>query len=684
MLAYEWKKMLLYRRGLWLVIVFLAAELLGTVLFTQPFDRELEDHRSVYEQYLRQVEGQLTDEKRDYIETEMSRLNTAYQSMESLKSAYYAGQIAKEEYRSRFDQLQRDYEAYPGFAKLYSQYIYVREAPQSRFFLYTGGWERLLNDRQPDYPMLLLLVLLITPIFCSEYSSRMDQLLLTQKRSAALAAACKVCTAFLTAAALTAIVQGFRLGFCAIRFGLPNGHFPLRSVFSFGSANWDLSLWQAFWLQFGLKELGFLYCTMLILLLSALLRKFSLALMAGIALLPLPLLTVANSSLFLKIPGPWALAVGSIFLSAPEMDADTLAMFAALSVSIMFLAFIIVQRRNSNAHRTLFKLRSAALCLLCALLLGGCGDSRTPSTFFNCASAAVYSGSGYTALHSQEHSVLIDQRGGETCPLPVDAFSDETVFCSSCFYAEGGNLYYIVHTAPYTNAIGEYTLMELDPMTMSEKECFRWKLEQRWFFGLLDAPDTDYTPMSIHAFFLHNGRIFYDMNGDLFAVDPVSGFSELYMKGISTDYAYDGARLYYTDDYHRLVMRDLDSGEETVSEAVIASRFLLTPEGILFLNLQDGRTLYRWAIGSECAEKLNDTPALGLYWDEDYLWITALEDYARYRMDHNGENVVSVDQAILQISDIFFIPPEGNYLYQFDEAGTIIAVDKGTLNVTYR
>lgn len=73
MAGYEWKKLLRYRRGGWIVLVLLLAELASILLFTRPFDRNLEENRSVYNEYLAQVEGPLTPEKREWIEGEMKQ-----------------------------------------------------------------------------------------------------------------------------------------------------------------------------------------------------------------------------------------------------------------------------------------------------------------------------------------------------------------------------------------------------------------------------------------------------------------------------------------------------------------------------------------------------------------------------------------------------------------------------------
>ena len=205
MIRYEWKKLLFKRRGLGLIAAFLAAQAV-LLLFVRPYDEVLERNRTVYESYLTQVEGPLTAQKRAWLEAEMERLDSVHQELEQLKMDYYSGDISEEDYRSGFDRLQPEDAKYTGFSKLYSQYIYVRESAD-RSFLYTGGWETLLTDWEPDYLMLMLLILLLTPIFCEEYACNMDDILRTQKHSARHHVGAKLAVALCLTGALTAVVQ---------------------------------------------------------------------------------------------------------------------------------------------------------------------------------------------------------------------------------------------------------------------------------------------------------------------------------------------------------------------------------------------------------------------------------------------------------------------------------------------
>ncbi len=354
MFLYEWKKLLLRRGGIWLLLLFFVGEIAISVLFRQPYDRVLEQNRQVYDRYLSSVNGPLTQQKREYIEREMARLNEVHMQLSQLNSSYYQGKIPQDEYQTQLAELTQQDADYDGFAKLYTQYIYVREVPERRYFLYTGGWERLLTDWEPDYLLLLVLVLLLTPVFCEEYESRMDQILLTQKRSAGAQVLWKAAAAGSLTVLLTAAAQLCRVITYAA-YGLPNGSYPLESLVSFGASVKGLSILQGFFLQFALKELGYLYCALAILALSVLLKKFALTLMAGLIALPLPFLTLRDAFVLVPIPGPWALTVGTVYLAPSqeltgftEMTPLRLGLFVLTVAVLMVLLFFYVWWNNTN------------------------------------------------------------------------------------------------------------------------------------------------------------------------------------------------------------------------------------------------------------------------------------------------------------------------------------------------
>lgn len=699
MFNYEWKKLLLYRRGAILIAVFLVAELLGIILFTQPYDKELEANRAVYDSYLAQVEGHLTQEKRDYIESEMDRLNEVHRQMETLKVDYYTGAVTEEEYRTGFEELVDDDAAYAGFAKLYSQYIFVRET-DVRSFLYTGGWEVLLSDQEPDYLFLLLLIFLLTPVFCQEYSSQMDQILLTQKKSARCQWQAKLLTALALTAILAAALQLFRLVYCAIVFGLPNWDYSLQSVMSFGATAKELTLWQAFLLQFVLEEVGYLYCAVLILFFSVFFKKFNRSLMAGLAVLPLPFLTVNSNAVFLRVPGPWALTIGSMYLNpsvyyTDAMTGEQTAYFAEMSwgelgillscvAGVLSLMIVFIRAKNTNYHAKAKGRKLLAAVAVVTLLLSGCTGAQN-EVVYNSNNASWFENDDYVIFsYGFDRSVLIDKQTGEIHDFPLSAYGGETASVKGYFYEEDDKLYYL-KTTELNPSGGSETIQsfaviaKLDLETLNESVYYQWGADRDWFFGLLELPQVEESPTYVYEFFLHGNYIYYLRNSESYRMNRLTGAYEPYLDLPNvTNFAYDGQNVYYTDDYNRLVIHDLDSGEERTVEEVVADEFLLTPEGIYFLNRRDKNTLYYWDETAGEVYKLDNTPAYQLYWDENYLWLTVSEDLALYRMNHDG-----TERTKLDCPGYICCVPSGGKLYMEDyETNSIYEVDKKTLQIS--
>lgn len=661
MLSFEWKKLLYYRKGLALILVFLIAELAGILLFTKPYDRELEANRAVYDAYLSRVEGPLTPENRQWLEDEMLRLNTANMKLEKLKTDYYAGRVSEEDFRTQFDVLAAENADYPGFSKLYTQYIYVRETDQ-RYFLYTGGWEVLFGNQDPDYLFLLLLVFLIAPIFCQEYGNQMDQILLTQRKSAKYQWQIKVGVALLVTFVLTALLQAFELGYCAIRFGLPHWDYSLQSLYSFGGAKKEMQLWQAFLLQFALKELGYLYATLFILCVSVLVKKYTFTLMAGIVMLPIPFLTVNSHAVLRQIPAPWALTIGSIYLNGdglrisggeavpvPEVTWSQLRQVAAFSTLICLAMLLCIRHRNANYHVRRITPKAVAAVLTVMLLCTGCGSQEVEKVYYNANRSGCFETERYILFSNDLDGIyFLDKQTGKTYDFPMDAFRGETATAKGSFYYEDGELYYLKAEQQAPNGNSEnladyYALVALDIATMEERVVYRWSDSNKWFFGLLDKEITEPNTFSLNTFFLHGDEMFYLVNSELYAMDLKNGTYELFMElpNGSANVAYDGENLYYTDQYNRLVVHELSSGAVMPMEKVVARKFVWTPKGIYFLNIRDNNSLYYWNEVTQTAEKLDDTSAYDLYWDEKYCWIDSSEGL--YRINHDGSNKTKVE-----------------------------------------
>ncbi len=682
MIAYEWKKMLICRHGALLIAAVLAAQLFGLMVFTQAYDPELEENRAVYDSYLAEVEGPLTDEKRTYMEENMERLSENRKALDQLERAYSVGEVSREEYEEAFQKLSAVDRDFVGFGKLYSQYIYVRE-DSYRSFLYPGGWETLLGDQAPQYLYLLLLVFLIVPVFCQEYSTQMESLLLTQRKSGRDSWKTKVGAVFLLVFAMTAIWELIRTGYFALRFGLPDWNYSLQSLVRFGTTAKRMPLWAAWLLQLGLKELGYLSAAAWILFFSVMLRKYSAALMASIVFLVLPFLTVNANTAFLRLPGPWALTLGPIYLITEEFYQNSfhlhlpfeelnwmeLGLQVGLVGLILLGQLVVIRRKSTNFHfRQGKRAVTAVLSLMLLGILTGCGGSGEEPVIYNSQDAAYFENESIEIYQTGDFTTtLLDKETGTTYLLPLDAQEEPESIPE--FFAKDGSLYYL------TSDGTELTRMDL--RTLQERVVVSWQKPYKWFFGLMDTPgETKYLYPT--GFFLHGNRMYYAQNSEMFCLDLLTGQEEPLPQAKSVlNFSYDGKNLYYTDSYSRLVLLDLDTGEARTVPEVVTSYFRLTEEGVYYINQQDDKSIWFW--DGESPRKLNVLPDCSqIFWDEQYLWVQAGED-ALCRMDHNGDNLRCVELS----GYVSHIGQGDSFLATvFHEEGSeVFRVDKETLEI---
>ena len=691
MLRSEYRKMLCCRRGVLILIFFLLFELFSLSRI-QPYNRTIEERREEYDLYIEQFRGTLTEEKRNEIEEEMSRMLALHREFEQLKQSYYFGRIPSEEYRSGFERLLPEEERYLACGEFYKQYMYVRESSE-RSLLYTGGWELLFRS-SADLVLILVLVLLLTPVFCSEYSTGMDKLLLVQAKSAYRLPWVKVFASLTVSAGLFVLREGIRFCFIAARYGVSDGGFALQSLMTFGTTEKQLSIRQAYLLDMGARLGGYLTAAVWVLFFSVLMRKYAIALMASLAALPLPLLAIKDLRPLARLPLPWACLSGGMYLNgtvvSPQMEGSErilwkettpgelrLLLFSALGIAAVMLAY--VGLKNTNLHRRRLSRPSAggiAVLLLC-LAFPSCGSRETEKLSYNRRTADYYQNDRITIMDGK----LSDRRSGKTVPFPVDPFSEateeEALYNTWGAFAASDSLWYIRRSE---NSAAQ--LIRMNTHDLSEKILYEWADAQKWFFGLFKRNSEETNPRYIRQLLVFRNGIFYFGSTDknLYRLDLLSGKGKLLLEiGNDYDVAFDGQVLYYSDRYGRIVSYDFTTGESTPHDRILAKAFYLDQGIIYYANLGDKEKIYRWDCLSETGEKLSEISAYSICADREYLWVSTRSG-ERYRLERDGRGETEITEEgyyhwIPYAGEVFYLESYDNTTDQI----VISAIDKKSL-----
>ena len=300
-MRYELRNLLFKRWGLWLILGFLLAKV---ILFSLDYTTEESANLFVftpdtgtYDAIVAEHTGPLTAETIADLRAEIKRCDNAEQALNTAYYNYISGQTSYENFCLTADKLTPYAErAGKGTRRLSRQLDYIEEAPADRWLIDERGWVDLLRRQSPDFLLVLLILLLAAPAFCTDYTAEMDQLLLTTAKGRATLALRKWAGTALVCGGATLVFRLIEYAVIGLAQGLPCPNAPLTSVTLFADSTRGLTLFGAFALTAGIQVLGALLLASLVLLISVCLRR------------PLAVLSVATSALlipYLMLPNAW-------------------------------------------------------------------------------------------------------------------------------------------------------------------------------------------------------------------------------------------------------------------------------------------------------------------------------------------------------------------------------------------
>ncbi len=319
---FEMKKILIFQKGLWFIIFLMILKMIGLLLTDD--GAALQENKSDYLFYLEPIKGALTEKTQRFLREESEKISGAKIELENLYLAYYNSVLNKQAMsKSELDYMTQSFEGQiekeGGFLILYDQYMYIRENPDNRYFLYTDGWNALLAHERLDLPLFLLLLLLITPIFCQEYESKMDAILLSSKKGRANLVGKKILLAFGMVVILSLFFSFLDYAFFSLHYGLEDGHYPLQSLEYYHSSIKNLSLLEAYIGMSFFRIIGHLFLAVIIMFASVYTKKTVLTLFFGSAVVLIPYFGLAARWVAYILPLPLSFMIGSGFFKGDEL-----------------------------------------------------------------------------------------------------------------------------------------------------------------------------------------------------------------------------------------------------------------------------------------------------------------------------------------------------------------------------
>lgn len=168
---YESLKIILKKSTLIPLIILLAAKCYYSYFISTDND-SFADH--VYHEYMVKLEGELTQEKINYISEEREDINNILASFDETQQAYLQDKIDYESFSAYLSEYNYAYSRNEHFQIIEDHRTYLQElseAGKSAWFLYDTGWKKLLFSRF-DWTLYAAIIIITAGCFVIEYEMK--------------------------------------------------------------------------------------------------------------------------------------------------------------------------------------------------------------------------------------------------------------------------------------------------------------------------------------------------------------------------------------------------------------------------------------------------------------------------------------------------------------------------------
>lgn len=297
---HEAKKLLIQQRGFLMISVFLLIQIFVVCIKGYDSHFTIDIYEKEYEQYMDLYSGYLTEEKMREIEQEYYDIHHLDFNIKN-NDEDYIKQLNKAEKKDIF-------------TIIYARYKYAKENPSEHYMLDSRGWETLLCHDTEEYIFIISLLVLTALLFCTEYESGMDYILLTSRNGKYKTGRYKILMNVLLAILLMLLYEGIKYLYIRNTVGLPHGSYPLKSIQFFENTSYHISLNKAYILILCFRVFGAVYFSMFLSMLALLLKKKVGFLVVGSAGAILPSAIFSGKDTLYHLPIPIAYLKGSGFL----------------------------------------------------------------------------------------------------------------------------------------------------------------------------------------------------------------------------------------------------------------------------------------------------------------------------------------------------------------------------------
>ncbi len=667
---YEWKKLMCHSGGLLIVVAFVLLEIFRLIISHGSGLAENKRHRTFYEQYLSYVVGKVDEETTDFFSERNEEFSRAESLLQTICQRYSLGELTEEEYRSQLGELEQLMAGQKGYDVLYKQYLYARENPENRYLLDTNAWDALISEESLDIGLLLAIMIFALLCFGRESSAEMDIVIRMSANGERKTAKEKILLVTILSLGSCMLDFCIRVVFFQCGYGFTNGDYPVQSLEFYSGYAGSMSLMETTLRIFLFRMAG---CALWGLTVSAAIvgfRKYAVSMLATLALVLLPYYGLPKQYMKYYLPGPLGFFIGTGYYQGTVSEYNEItrqevyqfiqvpAHIKAILVVVNFLLGMLMADFILRAYTNHWRKKTGgykaggligvAFCMVC---LGGCSSraasQEAPEVLYNLDNRYYYESSDYLVYVDYvagggSYIAVREKESGNIFPLVRDVFRGNKEV-SSCFYGEGNDIYYMERSFDnknryFSKLYDTISIICVDLDTFESHTIFQDNANQERTSALglsrigQDAPFYS----DIVAFVVKEDMIYFISSDEVSEVNALSGGRKTLFSYNSGNVAYDGYNFFFLDDMSRLRKFSLEEErEETVCD-IVAGKFLLEGDGVLYTDREHGAALTAFCFSTQDKEILIREEPLVFYSDGDNLFFVPKRESVIYELESGG------------------------------------------------
>ena len=667
---YEWKKLMCHSEGLLIVVAFVLLEIFRLIISHGSGLAENKRHGTFYEQYLSYVVGKVDEETTDFFSERNEEFSRAESLLQTIYQRYSSGELTEEEYRSQLGELEQLMAGQKGYDVLYKQYLYARENPENRYLLDTNAWDALISEESLDIGLLLAIMIFALLCFGRESSAEMDIIIRMSANGERKTAKEKILLVTILSLGSCMLDFCIRVVFFQCGYGFTHGDYPVQSLEFYSGYAGSMSLMETTLRIFLFRMAG---CALWGLTVSAAIvvfRKYAVSMLATLALVLLPYYGLPKQYMKYYLPGPLGFFIGTGYYQGTVSEYNEItrqevyqfiqvpAHIKAILVVVNFLLGMLmadfILRAYTNHWRKKtggYKAGGLIGVVFCMVCLGGCSgrvvSQEASEVLYNLDNRYYYESSDYLVYVDYDaeggsYIAVREKESGNIFPLVRDVFRGNKDV-SSCFYGEGNDIYYMERSFDnknryFSKLYDTISIICVDLDTFESRTIFQDNANQdrTSALGLSQIGQDALFYSDIVTFVVKEDMIYFISSDEVSAVNTLSGGRKKLFSYNSGNVAYDGYYFFFLDDMSRLRKFSLEEEwEENVCD-IVAGKFLLEGDGVLYTDRKYGAALTAFCFSTQDKEILIREEPLVFYSDGDNLFFVPKRESVIYELEAGG------------------------------------------------